>query len=575
MSDSMTDQEFQDTILRQTDLGQQALEKHEISKAFDYLLIPSLFNARARRLFLMIPNTHTRLFLLNEEQVARLKETSDQQYPLHQYAYGRYLQILQPDDNAIGEAIKLFEAAKDDVPDALCALAYLVKDGHCGQVNLRKYNELLDQAFQKDSMLANRKICLRRIYGQDGVEANPQFVVDSINKMLEGEESEDIAVVDPVYYMTLGSAYNELKDLEKSEKYFLKAIRMGQYEAYYRYCLMYDECSKADEKEKQETYLAMLDEGCKHDDPGCYFFRALFNMEHYEDFGKKAQKRKTVEIKTDLETAIKLGYDNAPYLLGRAYYYGYYGFKEDNTEAWNLFTEGSHREDPNAFTMLAQMIYDKTNPYEVPDGLKCFYELSALRRGDDDRIMVVMDYYFSGRLDYARDEVYSIYMSKYEKTKKEFHDRFWGKKPKDPDKPPMNLIAIIKPDGKAFIHEYNVEEDWDDLPPMIDARRLDAIRTQPLYDISKKMHYTDDHITAWVDNRGLLRGLPENRIGCMLYPGSIVGDLILTLEDNRYDPKSFDDLDDLKKILAELGANLIAVYLDDGPDDDGRFDAWS
>ena len=139
----------------------------------------------------------------------------------------------------------------------------------------------------------------------------------------------------------------------------------------------------------------------------------------------------------------------------------------------------------------------------------------------------------------------------------------------------MNFIAIIQPDGKAFIHEYNVEEDWDDLPPMIDAKRLDAIRTQPLYDLSKKMHYTTDHITAWVDNMGLLRGLPENRIGCMLYPGSIVGDLILTLEDNRYDPKSFGDLDELKQILTELGANLIAVYLDDGPDDDGRYDAWS
>ena len=125
-----------------------------------------------------------------------------------------------------------------------------------------------------------------------------------------------------------------------------------------------------------------------------------------------------------------------------------------------------------------------------------------------------------------------------------------------------NTIAIIKPNGKAFIHKFNVEENWDDLAPMIDARRLDAIRTQPLYDISKKMHYTDTHITAWVDNMGLLRGLPENRIGCRLYPGSIVGDLILTLEDNRYDPKSFDDLDELKKILAELGVKTENIIIE-------------
>ena len=139
----------------------------------------------------------------------------------------------------------------------------------------------------------------------------------------------------------------------------------------------------------------------------------------------------------------------------------------------------------------------------------------------------------------------------------------------------LKLIAIIQPDGRADIHEYDVEDDWDDLPPMIDAKRLDAIRTQPLYDLSEEMGYTTKHITAWVDNMGLLRGLPENRIGCMLYPGSIVGDLILTLEDNKYNPMSFDDLDELKKILVGLGANLVNVYLDDGPDDDGRFDAWS
>lgn len=137
------------------------------------------------------------------------------------------------------------------------------------------------------------------------------------------------------------------------------------------------------------------------------------------------------------------------------------------------------------------------------------------------------------------------------------------------------LIAVIEPNGNAVIHEFNVEEDWDDLPPMIDAKRLDAIRTQPLYDLTDKIGYRNKHITAWVDNMGLLRGLPENRIGCRLYPGPIVGDLILTLEDNRYEPMSFENLSELKQVIAELGATLKYVYLDDEPDDDGRYDAWS
>ncbi|MBO6026144.1 MAG: hypothetical protein J6P73_02770, partial [Bacteroidales bacterium] len=141
--------------------------------------------------------------------------------------------------------------------------------------------------------------------------------------------------------------------------------------------------------------------------------------------------------------------------------------------------------------------------------------------------------------------------------------------------PEMMLMAIIDTNGKADIHEYDVDGGWDDLPPMIGAKRLDAIRTQPLYDLSEKMGYTNNHITAWVDNMGLLKNLPMNPVGCRLYPGPIAGDMILTLEDNKYNPLSFNDVDELKKIIAELGATFRNLYLDDGPDDDGRYDAYS
>lgn len=573
MSDSMNDQEFEKQVLLQTELGQKALEKHEIGKAFDYLLIPSLFNAKARRLFLTIPNTHTRMYLLNKEQIERLKEGADQQYPLHQYTYGRYLQLLQPYADAAEDAGPYFEAAKAEVPDALCALGYLIRDGHYGVVDREKYIALVDQAFQQDSMLANRKICLRYLYGQDGVEANPQFVIDSINKMLDGNQSEDIAMVNPCFYATLGDAYAELKDIENAEKYYMKAIRMGYYEGFFWYCTLH--MDYGDDIELQETYLDMLEQGCLHDDPGCYAFRALFHMNRYEEYDEETRKEKHAAIQSDLENAIRLGHDFAPTLLGEAYYYGDYGFEEDNTEAWNCFIEGTHREDAKAFAMVAQMIGEKNQPFEVSKNLQAFCELNALRRGDNDQLASVMDAYQHGMLDFAKDEIDKYYRPKYDQMMKEFHDRLAQDQPsQDPDEPPMKLIAIIEPNGDAVIHEFDVEY-WDELPPMIDAGRLDAIRTQPLYDLTDKMAYRNKHITAWVDNMGLLKGLPENRIGCKLYPGSIVGDLILTLEDNRYEPMSFDNLEDLKKILVELGAHLVDIRLSEGPDDDGRFDPWS
>ena len=136
------------------------------------------------------------------------------------------------------------------------------------------------------------------------------------------------------------------------------------------------------------------------------------------------------------------------------------------------------------------------------------------------------------------------------------------------------FIAIIKTDGSAEIIEFDVEY-WDELPEYIAAKRLDAVRVVPLYDIAEELGL-DEHITGWVDDRGLMKNLDENPVGCKIYPGTIAGDMILTLEDDEYKPKSFNDLDIIYSVLNKLGVTEIEENLDDEYDeDDGRFDAWS
>lgn len=570
----MSDEEFQKETRRLTALGKEALEKHEISAAFDYLLLPAHIDHEAMNLLLMIPNTHTRMYLLSKEQMEKTKAYADKGYALDQYIYGRYLQLLQPDDKAIDEAIKYLEsAAKAGIPDAYCAIAYLIRDGHYGVVDREAYIRKVDQAFEQNSMLANRKYCLRYIYGQDGIEANPQHIINAIKKTLDGNESDDISVVNPIFYETMGDAYTELGDRENAGNYYMKAIEMGYSEAYNKYCIL--NMDNIDTEELQEMYLTMLELGCSQDDPNCYVYKAAFHMDHYDEYDAEKQKAISAEIKEDLKTAVELGHDMAPYFLGNAYYYGYYGFEEDNTEAWNWFIEGIHREDSYAFSMIAQMIKDGTQPYEISDGLLEFCQLNALRRGDDDQLRNVVEAYKSGKLTFAAAEIEKYYLPKYESLPPEEEEEVEDEETEEDDGAPLyKLIAIIKTNGKADIHEFDVEY-WDELPPMIDAKRLDAIRTQPLYDLSKKMGYTDMHITAWVDNMGLLKDLPMNPVGCQLYPGPIAGDMILTLEDNKYNPTSFENLEELKQIVAELGGKLENIYLDDGPDDDGRYDAWS
>ena len=137
-----------------------------------------------------------------------------------------------------------------------------------------------------------------------------------------------------------------------------------------------------------------------------------------------------------------------------------------------------------------------------------------------------------------------------------------------------NYIAIIKTDGTAEIIEFDVEY-WDELPDYVVAQHLDAVRVMPLYDIAEKLGL-DDHITGWVDDKGVLKDLDENPVGCKIYPGKLVGDMILTLEDDNYKPKSFNDLDVVYDVLGKLGVTEIEENFDDEYDEeDGRFDAWS
>lgn len=552
--------------------GKKALIDYDISKAFDYLFIPALTDEKAQEFFMRIINTHVRLYHINKQQVALLKEHAEKGNAMAQYAYGRYLEAIRPDDKALEQADAYFKSADAaGYPDGLYAQSLLYKAGHYGMVDREEANRMIDDAAARGSIQAKRVQYQRYIFGWDGVEPNPQKAIDDIRKKIGDNESDDIAVVNPMLYNLIGQAYEELDDLENAEKYYRKSIRMGYIESYNDLSFLHVNHNEPDADD-------IIEEGCKAGDARCFVYRAARLMDDYDNRNEREQKKLTERIKQDLKTAVEKGDDEAHYYLGCAYYYENYGFEKDNAEAWNWFFEGTKHDNGNAYGMLALMISQEDNPYEVSDGLLEYCTIMALRNGDQDMLSAVVESYRNGEFtDYAA-EIERYYIPEYDSLPHEEDDEDYEDEDEDEDDyyvPEMMLMAIIDTNGKADIHEYDVDGGWDDLPPMIGAKRLDAIRTQPLYDLSEKMGYTNNHITAWVDNMGLLKNLPMNPVGCRLYPGPIAGDMILTLEDNKYNPLSFNDVDELKKIIAELGATFRNLYLDDGPDDDGRYDAYS
>lgn len=572
--DDMSDEEYQAELRHRTALGKQALMEHNIPEAFDYLLLPAHVDSEACFLFLMIINTFTRLYLLSDEQVAKLKSYAEKGYALSEYAYGRYLYIVRPDNDSINEADNyLKKAEKAGMGDAIQAQSTIMRDGHYGLVDIKKAHQMTLDAIDKNSELGARAYLRRLIFGDDFVEPDPQMAIDLAKKLVGDNESDDISKVNPMYYEILGDAYEKLGDIERAKTYYMKAIKMGYHEAYGSYCCLFN---VDDDEELHNKYVDLLDAADDYGDPSCHVYKAACLMDNYDNFEEDSQEQVTEMIKEELETACDLGSQIAPYFLGNAYYYGNYGFEEDNTDAWNWLIEGTKRDDGSSYSLLAQMIIDGNNPYEVSDGMVSYCQLMALRDGEDGELKNVVKAYRKGELTDFAAEIERYYIPKYDAMEEEDEEEDEGEDEAVgmDDDGEYKLIAIVKTDGTADILEFDVEEGWDELPEYVGAKRLDAIRTQPLYDISKRFGLKG-HVTGWVDNMGLMKDLMMNPIGRALYPGPIAGDMILTMEDDRYNPKSFESLEVLKQVLAALGAKLDKVVLDDGPDDDGRFDAWS
>ena len=567
-------EEVQYTIQERIEAGKVALLDHRIQLAFNLLFEPALTEQRATRLLLKITNEYTRMRLITEAMIKDngVEEKAKEGSVLAQYVMGRYHQQVKPDEDSPEKANSWFEKAMDaGFGDAFAGKAILVLGGYCGFVDLGRYHSLLEEGFKKGNSVAQcsypfSMILRDMVFGRKDVSPDPQRAIDEIKALLDGNESDDIDVVDPLYYKILGDAYNQLDDKENAGEYYLKAVDMGYYECIFDYsCLVLpteDFTHKAWVQWKKMNKV-----GCERNDPMSLVLSTLYDEVEYDDLPPEKQKKRNEEIRKHLDMADTLGEEFASFIAGYNYYKGCYGFEQDDNMAWEWFWRAAYYEDSTSYAMLAKMIEEGRSPEGFDQTYADEFHLQALRRGEKDELERVVNIYRAGRLTNFAREIESIYIPRFELQQKNTPEE-------DPyEDLDLNLIAIVRTDGTADIIEFDVEY-WDELPDLIGAERLDAIRVQPLYDIGKELSMTD-HITGWVDNMGLLKDLMKNPVGCRIYPGPIAGDMILTLEDANYKPKSFTDVYELKKVVAALGASLNGIYLDDGPDDDGRYDPWA
>ena len=525
----------------QIDMGKSNLQFKEIDEAFDNLFLSACRNDEAYQYLQVITNTDTRLFRLSEEQIEKVQMMADKGYPVAKYVLGRYHQVVKPDDDSIEKAADLLKAAANgEVADAYAALATMHLYGHFGDVVLDTYRSTMDDAVSKGSSLAIKIKLHEMTEGINGLPSEPKRVIDFLeNNILNDEETAEKY---PFFYVSLGDAYHKMGKTAQAADLYEKAEDLGFFEAAYNKCAAKMEGMAQMQK---SIFDMVVDFGCDAKSPGCFWLKADIQQGEYEECTNEDKKQQISKIiKESLEEGYKLGYLDCAFALGTNYYFGKYGFEEDNNEAWNWFLAGAKMDNGASYLGLAQMTADGICPDGLADNFVQTCLLNALRRGRTEQLPYVIEAYKAGKLADFADEIEAFYMPMY------------GKK----DTAQMECIAIVKADGNATIYKFK-KDDFAKLAGFIGAKRLAPVRLDALDAIAKKAGI-NDHLVAYIDYEAPRKKLPMNVVAKSFFKGMIAGDIIIALADNIYDPMMFYGTDDLEKVLKALKVKNIDIVAD-------------
>lgn len=114
-------------------------------------------------------------------------------------------------------------------------------------------------------------------------------------------------------------------------------------------------------------------------------------------------------------------------------------------------------------------------------------------------------------------------------------------------------VARVEPDGKAYIIESSPA-----VFALFEEDIYDPARLHSLYKIGNKAGI-NQHLTIWTDNdayrkqMALYGKVKLNAIGSKLFPGPVVDNFFIALEDEDFRINTFDDLELLKKACLSLG----------------------
>ena len=281
----------------------------------------------------------------------------------------------------------------------------------------------------------------------------------------------------------------------------------------------------------------------------------------YDDFLALSPEEQTIlhqEIDEGLDYAIARHDGFACYLKGALLYLGQLGYSENNEEALRPLSRGCELGKANCFWLKAsiQHIHGDNLSDEMKSSAQDIARacLQAARLGDREGFTLeqVARGYVTGLLSKYEKEIEQLWLKEY-----------LAVNPEEDDTKDSAAVTLVYPQG--FYYAMDVEEGEDDLDlealsSRTEARGYDVVHYSPILNrITKALSLDKEscHLAMLVDKDGLMRDLPDNMVGTLVYGQGqeIRGTVVFVLEDdNTYRLMPMKGIQRIYMFLQMLGA---------------------
>ena len=468
--------------------------------------------------------TRWRALSISERMVETLRAASGDD-PYAAYGYGRWLSMVNPQDDSLkqAETLLMWAGTTGGVQDANAALAELYYDGRteADKAIPGMHAFLLDSSYKLGSELAQFNTLEHTIYGEYGFEKNPAIVADILRGHIEKNPG-----CDPIYYDLWGQALEEA-GLEGAEDAYKVALEKGEIESYYSLAALYRTAGD------WEKACRIAEEGARKGTVNCHRFKAVMNQEDFLKLSKEEQETLHREIVEGLDYAIARHDRYACYLKGLCLYCGNLGMEKDPAAAFQAFEEGCRMGQSSCYGMLAAIHHDDEDI--LPPELRLSPEqyaklcLQAARTGNlDDYILEpIACAYVAGQIPSHAEEIEQLWLKKFVES---------GMAQADDNDDATGVMAVYP---RGFYYAMDVDAgplDLDELAGKVDADGFDVVHFSPvLTRLTKAIAPEGKHIAMLVDTAGYAKDLPDNMPGTIIYGqgAEIRGAVVFVLEDDK------------------------------------------